>query len=309
METRCAAFWKHTNIRQSKKIYPCCRFKTSVGEFDGDFSKILHSLEYEELRKKSLNNEYINGCVKCYNEESTGKISVRQLFNEKFDIDTVSLEFLEIGFDNICNLTCDPCGPEFSHTWSKKLDPKKIIHIETIKEDIDPPESIKLIRFLGGEPLMTNRHNKFLMKVHDKKNVEVVYNTNGTFLLKNEDIILLKQFKSVVFIVGIDGYSELNDKVRTGSLWTDILKFLHHLEENSFKIKINTVIHANNWKGLGELAHFVYSKNYTWRLNLVTYPKNLDIANCKNKEEITAYFNTIDFPNKDYIINHLKATR
>ena len=308
MDTRCAAFWKHTNIRQSKKIYPCCRFKHPVGEFNGDFSNILHSSAYTELRKKSLNHEYIAGCVKCYDEESAGKISVRQLFNKQFDIDSVNLEFLEIGFDNICNLACDPCGPEFSHAWNKKLNPKKTIPIESVKEDLDPPENLTLIRFLGGEPLMTNRHYKFLMKVYNKQNVEVVYNTNGTFLLKNEDIILLNKFKSVVFIVSIDGYGDLNDKVRSGSLWSDIMKFLHQLESNNFKIKINTIIHANNWKGLGELADFIHAKNYIWRLNLVTYPSNLDITNSENKKEILDYFKMIDFPNKENVINRLKGT-
>lgn len=305
MDTKCAAFWKHTNVRQNKKIYPCCRFKESVGEFDGDFSKVLHSEIYTDLRNKSSVNEYIAGCQKCYKEESQGKKSLRQIFNENFETDLVDLEFLEIGFDNICNLSCDPCDPDFSHTWSKKLFPNKVIHIKTIKDELDPPEKIKMIKFLGGEPLMTNRHNKFLSKVRNKNQVRVIYNTNGTFLLKPNDIRLLKEFKSVLFIVSIDGYNELNDRVRKGSVWNDILEFLSQIEQNNFLLEINTVIHLNNWQGLSDLSKFINSRNYKWETNLATYPPELDIVNYKNLKEMKSFFESINFPNKNSTINHL----
>jgi hypothetical protein len=47
---KCAAFWKHTNLRNSDKIFPCCRFKQPVGVFDGNVSEILHSDVYNKLR-------------------------------------------------------------------------------------------------------------------------------------------------------------------------------------------------------------------------------------------------------------------
>ena len=48
---KCSAFWNHTNIRSGNRIYPCCRFKTSIGQFDGDIGNVLHIPEYKRIRE------------------------------------------------------------------------------------------------------------------------------------------------------------------------------------------------------------------------------------------------------------------
>ena len=301
---KCAVFWKHTNIRKNSEVYPCCRFKTSIAKFDGNLEQVLHIEPYEELRRRSSNNEKIPECSKCYYEESIGKKSLREKFNEEYTTNEVKLEFVEIGFDNICNLTCDACGPDFSHSWAKQLGQPQ--PIQTIKTDFDPNKDLEKIVFLGGEPLMTNRHYTFLSKVKDPSNITVTYVTNGTFLLKDTDIALMKQFKSVKFIVSIDGYGVLNDKVRTGSNWNDILKFLNQLKTEGFGVSINTTLHINNWFGLKELGDFVYQNGYHWTTNFVTYPPQFDISKSPDKHKIQNFFETLDFPNKQATLEHLK---
>ena len=76
--TKCSAFWKHTNLRPGDRIYPCCRFKNSIADFNGDIENILSIPEYKELRRASLAGEKINGCEKCYYEESIGHKSLRE---------------------------------------------------------------------------------------------------------------------------------------------------------------------------------------------------------------------------------------
>lgn len=301
---KCAAFWKHTNIRKNTQVYPCCRFKKPIAAFDGNLDEVLHLDAYEKLRQQSLNNEPIPECSKCYYEESLGKKSLREKFNEDYNTDEVKLQFVEIGFDNICNLTCDACGPEFSHSWAKELG--NLIPIQTIKEDFSPNQDLEKIVFLGGEPLMTNRHYTFLRKINDPSKVSVTYVTNGTFLLKDAEIDLLKQFKKISFIVSIDGYNSLNDKVRSRSKWVDILKFLDQIEQLEFNVSINTTIHINNWFGLDDLGKFIRSKNYDWTTNVVTYPTQFDIANSLDKDSIRSYFESIEFPNKEAVLEHLK---
>ena len=153
---------------------------------------------------------------------------------------------------------------------------------------------------------MTNRHYTFLRKIEDPTNVSVTYVTNGTFLLKDTEIKLLKQFKKINFIVSIDGYNTLNDKVRSGSKWTDILKFLNQIEQLKFSVSINTTIHVNNWSRWDDLGKFIRSKNYDWTTNVVTYPAQFDIANSSDKDSIRKYFKSIEFPNKEVTLEHLK---
>ena len=307
MESKCAAFWNHTNVRSDNRIFPCCRVKQPIDKFNGNIEQILFSEEYEKLRALSMKNIPIKGCEKCYYEESIGKKSLRQTFNENYSTDTVSLKFLEIGFDNICNLTCDGCWGEFSSAWAKQLNPNanKTIHIKNIEEITSIPSTINKVLFLGGEPLMTNRHKKLLKLVTDPSTVDITYNTNGTFLLDIETVDILKNFNTVDFILSIDGYSELNDRVRSGSKWSEILAFIDQIKQLNFKLTIHTVLHKNNWHGIGDIKKFVDSIGEKWTINILTYPKELDIATIENKDDVKQLFQSVDFPNKDQVLRHL----
>lgn len=313
--TICSAFWRHTNLRGDDRVFPCCRFKEPVGQFTGDVVTILDSKEYQELRRASLAGEKISGCDKCYHEESLGKESLRQQFNGNYSRDSVELEYLEIGFDNICNLTCDGCFDEFSNSWAKKNNPDKPKRILTtrLKEIKNLPPSLRKVLFLGGEPLMTNRHKKLLKLVKDKHLVSVTYNTNGTFLLDAETIDLLDEFKKVDFIVSIDAYGVLNSHVRNGSKWADILAFIDQVEDLEFDISAHTVIHKNNWFGLPDLFKFIERMRLPWTTNVLTYPPHLDIINLSpsDKVEFKQTLESLDIPNREYTLEHLfhrKAT-
>ena len=300
--SKCAAFWHHTNIRNDNKVFPCCRFKTPIQEFDGDVINILNSEQYKALRE---HEGPIAGCAKCDYEESKGVKSLRQKFNEEYDTETVSLNFLEVGLDNICNLTCDGCWSEFSSSWAKKNN--EPIIVRSSNEITELPKTINKIVFLGGEPLMTTRHLK-LLKIANRREIMVTYNTNGTFLLDNETIQLLKECRSVHFILSIDGYGELNNQVRSGSNWNNILEFIDQIVALRFDITVHTVVHKNNWHGLPKLEEFLRERRLIWSTNILTYPKHLDIATLENKNDIIETVKSTNVPNKEYILKHLNGT-
>lgn len=319
--TFCSAFWKHTNIRSDNRIYPCCRFKYPVAKFDGDVDKILHLPEYEELRRKSLAGEKIPGCAKCYMEENIGKkvepnfikagASTRKEFNRIYKADEVKLEYLEVGFDNICNLMCVMCSGEWSNRWANFENPDVTpkLNIKDTDEFVNIPDTITHVEFLGGEPLMTNRHITFLEKIKEPTDVTIVYNTNATFMLSDDLINLLSKFKDVFFYVSIDAYGELNDKVREGSNWSDIEKFITQLQELHFNFQIHSVIHTENYHKLNELEDWVHNNGYNWRAMACTYPTKLDIVSLQENEknELIEYFKTSKIPNSNYFIEHLTS--
>lgn len=308
MQTKCAAFWKHTNIRNNNNIFPCCRYKTPVATFTGNIIEILNSDEYKKLRQDSDKGIYNPNCEKCYYEETLGKKSLRQKFNEEYDTEIVEIKFLELGLDNICNLTCDGCFGDFSSSWSEKQNPDKprSFHIRT-STDIDTiPESVDKILFLGGEPLMTKRHLKILEKISNKRDVTIVYNTNGTFLLDIETKKQLLLFKKVEFIVSIDGYGDLNDKVRSGSNWSQILNFINEIKNIGFNITIHSVLHLNNWHGFLDLKKFVDKEKLNWTVNVLTYPKHLDIANTIEPTKVINLIKELKLKEENYIVNHIR---
>ena len=310
-KTLCSAFWNHTNIRGGDRIFPCCRFKQPIAQFDGNLQQVLEIPEYESLREKSLAGEFIPECSKCYHEESLGKKSLRQEFNETYNIDSLSLKYLEIGFDNICNLTCDGCWGEFSSAWANIENPQtpKKLNILQTSNLTNIPDSIERIVFLGGEPLMTNKHIKFLKRIKQPSKVSVTYYTNGTFLFKEKDIEILNRFSKVNIILSVDGYADLNEKVRSGSNWKDILNFIAQVKTTNFDFTVHSVIHLNNWFGFKKLSDFIKTVEIKWTTNVLTYPKKLDIINLSEAEkmQLKELLECIDnFPNREYVLNHIK---
>ena len=242
-------------------------------------------------------------------EEILGKESLRQRFNQEYNVDEVKLRYLEVGFDNICDLTCDGCWEEWSSAWWAKknpgLPPKQ--GITSTEEFTNIPNTVNKVVFLGGEPLMTNRHRRFLESFDTLEDLEVEYFTNGMHKLVEEDYILLNECKRVHFTVSIDGVGALNEQVRSGSVWSRVLKTLQEIH-STFDYTIHTTIHKNNWHGLPELAEF--TKNYSnWTTNVLTYPKKLDIINLEqsNSDKLIKILNTYEIPNRQYIEAHLKG--
>lgn len=286
MKTICSAFWKHFNIRSGDNIYPCCRYKTPVAKFNGNLEEVLHLPVFEKLRQDSLNGVLNPNCQKCY-DSTDPKLSVQEFFNNEYTRNKIELEFLEIGFDNICNLTCDGCSEDFSSAWADIKNPvkEKKINVRSTSEITHVPDTIKKILFLGGEPLMTNRHKTFLKKVIHRLQVTVVYNTNGTFLLDKETVDLLKEFSHVKFMLSIDGLGELNSRVRSGSNWQDILNFIDQIKLLGHELEIHSVVHKNNYFGIIELGKFVNSIGIPQRVNMLTWPATLDVRYLEEKEK------------------------
>lgn len=305
--TQCAAFYNHTNLRSGNRIFPCCRFKTPIQQFNGDLSAVLHSDEYKELRKTAETTQ-LPECAKCWHEETLGKKSLRQQFNENYTTDKIELKYFEVGFDNICNLTCDGCWEEWSHSWWIKKNPDLPAKqgIQHTTEITSIPNSIEKVIFLGGEPLMTTRHRKFLEQLPNADNVTVEYFTNGMFSLSLQDRAVLDQFKSVKFTVSIDGVGMLNESVRSGSVWNTVEKNAIGLAKH-YNTVIHTVVHKNNWQGLIELLNWTNINNFDWTTNILTYPTQLDIVNLDNhsKHTLLELCNNFEIPNRDYITQHL----
>ena len=306
-KTVCAAFWKHTNIRSGNRVFACCRYKTPIQNFDGNIDTVLYSTEYQKLREDSIKGIENPNCQKCYDEEKLGKKSFRQQFNQDYDLDQIRLEYLEAGFDNICNLACDGCWEEWSSTWWIKKNPDGVPKEGIISTDefFNIPSTLNKLVFLGGEPLMTSRHRKFLQQLPDLSKLSVVYYTNGMFELTEKDHNLLTQCKSVHFYVSIDAYGELNDKVRQGSKWSIIENFVDTLP---YRKTINSVLHKNNWFGISELSKWIQLKNLDWKLNILTYPQTLSV-NRLGQESVNLLLEEINknvIPEKDHIISYIR---
>lgn len=280
-KTYCAAFYKHTNVRHDGNAYACCRGEKPVAKVEGDLSSLLHTNEYQNLRKKTERGIKLSGCSKCYLEEEHGKFSMRQQFNKDFGTDKeVKLELLETGANWAKN---NPDRPPKEGT-------------QALKSILKIPGTVKKIRFMGGEPFMTNTHRKLLqtMKDADLRNLRLEYTTNGQFMLTPDDHALLSRAKHVIIDVSVDAFGGLNSIVREGADWEKIDMFVDDIMENTnYNIGIYTTLHNKGWKNLDKLAKWVHSKKMKadnmrslyWQINPLTYPEHLCISHLPSDEK------------------------
>jgi len=248
-DTTCVLPWIHFSVKPSGGIKPCCRFETFADNETqsnfvdlnlSNFNNVADVLKTEQLaniRKKMLNGEKINGCKKCYVEEKIHGKSMRTGLNEEYDINTIldkndtTLQFLEVGFGNYCNLACRSCGADLSTSWfddDKALSPhynrtvqKKIQNSKFLWKPEDF-ETVSYIKFTGGEPMLHPNFIKFLDVIisgNHQTHITLEVFTNCSWVPKNKILDRLKKFKNIKIYLSVDGTGKVNDYIRHYSDW------------------------------------------------------------------------------------------
>ncbi len=222
-----------------------------------DYDKIMNSESFRNVRKQMLQGEYPQECKRCWDSEKAGNKSKRILESARHNfteeqaiqctditdgrINNVSFEFIELRLGNHCNLICRTCNPISSSRWKKEWEELDLEHGYNMipQNDMDWPldqnfwdsmlPHVDELRFLyinGGEPLLIDKHGKFLkelIKLDVAKNVTITYSTNSTVSGKEyEDI--WKQFKHVDIMLSIDCLEDRNEYMRYPSKWSNTVK-------------------------------------------------------------------------------------
>jgi len=259
----CAYPFKAAMIQHGVPATPCCRFhdrfladsdKEDINTYDATFA---------DIRDTMMKNEWHPGCYKCKADEETKGSSMRTEADEFFDdfTDEVRLEYLEITVGRLCNLKCQTCGPEFSHTWDddyikfNKNSASAIALIEKLKKDqevdfdkIDTSllKHLKHMKVTGGEPFLHQKFMKFIQRLAEEgiaPNIHIEIFTNSTWWPGKVDYDALMQFKEITISASIDAHGRLNDMIRFPSKWDKIEgtldKWLDFKAQYPDKVKVN----------------------------------------------------------------------
>ena len=97
----------------------------------------LHNTEHKKAQRKiMLRQERPTECSYCWNMEDQNKLSDRhyrsgepwaavdfdKIKNSTGDEDDIIPNYVEVNFNNACNLSCSYCSPQFSSTWQREID-------------------------------------------------------------------------------------------------------------------------------------------------------------------------------------------
>lgn len=279
----CIAPWMHMHVEPDGDVQLCCasnwkhEHQKSLGNLNENTpEEIWNGKQMRMVRKNMLAGRKMpQYCSPCYDREA-GAINQteRQRFNREFantfelvpttqddgTLDTLKLKYLDIRFNNLCNLKCRTCGPDWSTSWANEMGIEKpLLYNDTWRKLLPYLDQLEKVYFAGGEPLMTPEHYDFLEQlVEINTDIELLYTSNFSRLeLKNRHVMdYWPKFKLVNAIASIDHVGEMASYVRTG---TDYQTVINNIKKvNSYGLlnvrsAITSVYSAYNCTGLGDI--------------------------------------------------------
>ena len=253
--TFCMYPWVHLHAYPTGSAYPCCQadMKYPIGSLrQNTIKEIWNDKPMKKIRQQMLNEESVDACGRCYEQEASGFLSGRQSANKHHGhhinqikktqpdgtLDTFKLTYWDIRFSNLCNLSCRSCGHIFSSSWYQ--DQAKLVGPEWKKNNpvlnyagryetdaweqlIEHIDYVEAIYFAGGEPLLMDEHYRILDELvrREKFDVRLVYNTNFTHTkLKDRSVFeYWKLFDSVSIGASLDDRGSRAEYIRKGTDW------------------------------------------------------------------------------------------
>lgn len=257
----------------------------------------LHNTKYKiEQRKKMLNGERPAECDFCWAIEDQGNISDRayrsfdvyepKLIEEaKTDL-TPTPRYVEVNFNQACNLKCAYCSPHLSTEWHKEVkqhgayklangnhnDP---LWLERMNIDNSPDSvyvqafwkwfptvypTLKTFRMTGGEPLMDKNTFKVFdyVKKNENRNLQlsITSNCNPPKSQWNKFITELDAVSSSIdhfmLFCSLDSWGEQAEYIRNGlnfnTLYSNITEYLTKGKKHSLTFIITAnLLSLSNW--------------------------------------------------------------
>lgn len=234
---------------------------TSLSIIGKSIKGIIDHPTHVAFRQSFLDNKQHPACHPCWGVYHNDRFSGRHVYSSSAKVaDEVmriidgkqpeqKLMWLEIKAGNRCNLACRICGLWNSARWLKEtyeLRKKRAngIYTEFAKspemlyntqskwiddvdfwKKIDGFDDIRIMHFMGGEPLMIEEHFEMLKAVSEKfdaSKIYIWYNTNGTIVPTSEQEEILSRFKKVLWSISIDDFADKFDYQRKGAVWQEV---------------------------------------------------------------------------------------
>lgn len=281
MNTFCVLPWYSAELPSNS---PCCLLPKNTN--------------IDQLKSDLLAGIKSESCSKCWNIESTGNVSRRQLENQFLDyklnrdLDKIrndcqsnknTVLLYQITTSNLCNQACVSCGSNASTKWAE-LDRKnnlavaKHTALEVSKLDIDYAR-IRRLSLLGGEPLFDPKTFEILQNLIDNNNFDcfITLVTNGSIQLGADQLELLKKFTDLNICISIDGIESAFEYMRWPGNWENLVKNLNHYLDITPNISVSYTISALNALYYDQTIAWFQQHNLRYNHNIVENPRWLSV--------------------------------
>jgi len=295
-------------IRPTGKLAVCCISKTSRKYSYKNIDEWLNSNELINLRKDLYNGIKNENCIKCWQKQDIGQISLRQLYNSSlfkkevkniiletaknnFILEKNEIKFLDLKLGNLCNLQCIMCNPEsssrlFTEWKNNKHIFKDFERYENInfsypenddfKEILYPHlKDLIYVKFTGGEPLINPYIDDIINNLNENCIVHITTNLTKLDCFK---LSRFSNFKNLWFTISVDAIDELHEIIRYPSKWKILEKNIDLVCKNLTNAHLNfsIVLNALSILQIDRTINF-----------LDAYNKNIDISFMTNPIQLT----------------------
>lgn len=302
MSNYCPLPFLHLNLKQEGKVSACWRYPDRIGDYTNEsLQEIWNGEKLNKLRNDLKAGNRPIGCRSCWDMEDSGIKSTRQQAIEDYKNYNINntIQSIEVRFDNICNLMCRHCSPDYSSKWEhavkknknlnklmiengtyRKSDRHISLNQETIDQIIELAPNLKEILIAGGEPLYHEKHYQFIERLLPyARNIKLSYNSNFTTLdYKGKNIInLWKHFKKVLVRVSIDGDDSCYEYVRTHNNLKQVennIKIARELK--NIKLSATCTTSMLNITKFPEIILYFNSLGVHFHASIVQYPLALN---------------------------------
>jgi organic radical activating enzyme len=314
----CLAKWKQVSLHLPTGLNNSC-YHPPLHEIDATAIQTnpgaLHNTAHKkQQRVMMLQQEKPAECSYCWNIEKHDQLSDRHyrsgepwaaedydtIINSTGDEDDVVPSYVEVNFNNACNLSCSYCSPQFSSTWQSEIDrfggyPTSTTHNSRehftgrnrpipVKDHNPYVEAfwewwptlypkLKHFRMTGGEPLMDKNTYKVFDYVLAMPNPDLHLNVTSNFSV--DDGLFEKymgyvkqlcgtQIEHFMQFVSLDsGKYQHAEYIRHGLNFHRMQNNVHRfLHEIPYRNSLTFIITMNNLSVLG------LQRQLEWILNL-----------------------------------------
>ena len=266
----CLAKWKQVSLHLPTGLNNSC-YHPPLHEINADLlannPSALHNTPYKKQQRKiMLKQERPTECSYCWAMEDNDKLSDRHyrsgepwaaqdfntIMNSTGDEDVLP-SYVEVNFNNVCNLSCSYCSPQFSSTWMQEVEssggyPTSRIHNSPDhfvgrnrpipNRDANPyvdafwswwPDlypGLKHFRMTGGEPLLDKNTYRVFDYVLDNPKPDLHLNVTSNFSVDEKSwqrylgyvkqLCKGEQIEHFMQYVSLDSFGEQAEYIRHG---------------------------------------------------------------------------------------------
>lgn len=264
----CTAPWVSLYVDPSGRVDNCCISQNNIGNVNKNtVTEILKGQDNLSVKSNMLENQYVEGCNNCFRNAPSHRFQT--FFNREFasydesfyqNTNNFSLEYLDLRWNNTCNLACIYCGPGYSSLWADIASKNQNNSIPIIPADqkthkhkeellnfvVDNAKTIKRLYLAGGEPLMLKENvNVVDAIVSANSDCKIVVNSNLSLIEGNQVFDKLKYHTNVDWLLSCESMDLQYEYIRWPASWKEFdqnLKILHTMRKYGHSIGFNLVI-------------------------------------------------------------------